>query len=314
MSKLNSSNEVNNKYIVYKNDLKYRKNRDLDISRVEWFDKDDEKLFKENLDTLEYRLKECVKEGNTTLDLVGLELTKFPEIPEEIAKSVKDLFLGENNLTKLSSIALFKQLESIDLNTNKLKTIDSLSESLIELSCPNNQLEKLPSSAYLPNLQKLDCRNNMLTYISEYPKVTIIDCSNNELSSIGDMPCIKRLICTNNKITSIGKCNELIYLDCRHTSLTNILNYSKLKDLNIAHTNLKTIPILQNVRSIDCRYTDVTIIPYLENLQELVCEHKKTKGIDKRYKAKTKTARIIKNLFMHITFNQNNITDIKNDH
>ena len=64
------------KTFIYENDLKFKKSRNIDIlSDNNEFDTDDLKdRLHLDYDTLEYRLKELVKNNNTSLDLSNIGL------------------------------------------------------------------------------------------------------------------------------------------------------------------------------------------------------------------------------------------------
>ena len=71
------------KYIVYENDLKYKQKRNLDKSKIIWYDDNLNYLYSNvDLDTFEYRLAESKKNEYMYLDITNMDLDSFPKIPQ----------------------------------------------------------------------------------------------------------------------------------------------------------------------------------------------------------------------------------------
>ena len=136
-------------YIVYKNDLKHRKNRNIDKNKIEWHNDEVAQLFTEDLDTVEYRITECKHEGNTLLDLNGLDLSHFPILPTNLLSSVKYLFVTGNHIRSLSID--FIHLEVLDVSYNKLESLPILPPTLIELCCRGNDLVSIDTISSCSN-------------------------------------------------------------------------------------------------------------------------------------------------------------------
>ena len=118
--------EVNSEtfYSITKNDLKYKKMRNLDISKINTFDtknkdeynKELQNLYlNENLDSFEYRISECKKENNKILDLKHLDLKSFPNLPEEIINNLEELYISNNDIEELPDLNKFRKLKEINI-------------------------------------------------------------------------------------------------------------------------------------------------------------------------------------------------------
>ena len=145
----------NKNYPVYKTDFKFKQYRNLkpeDYKRV---------IIDEDMDSINYRMKECKESNYTSLDLSNLNLKEIPDI---IPKNLKYLFISNNKLTSLKKLVNLKYLEVLDCSSNKLTSLK-----------------------YIPNTTELNCRNNLLINIDDLincNRLTKLDCSHNNIHNI----------------------------------------------------------------------------------------------------------------------------------
>jgi Leucine-rich repeat (LRR) protein len=274
-----------NKILVYKNDLKNKKNKNLKLETILFDNSHIEKIFKEqDLDTLEYRLKESKEQKYLDLDLKHMELDKLPNLPDEIYNNVKHLFLGDNKLTSLDPniIIKFKNLETLDINNNLLTDIPVLPESLTELCCSYNKIKKI---RVYNNLKKLDCSHNEIEKIEKLPKLELLTCNNNLLTSIPKIDTLKRLICNNNKLLEIPKLINLEYLNCIKNKITFIHKLDNIEDLLISYNDINILPEDMNkMKYLEIINTNIDKVPYFPKLKELYSNIKQLKQISTKYK------------------------------
>lgn len=285
LSKVQRNFNLNRKYLVYHNDLKYRAERDLNKDRIIW---DDLKLkyMYDNVDTdsLEYRLLECKKGGLRHLDLNNLDLVTFPEIPEEFQKSIKCLFIAENDLEELPDLTDYKNLEILEIGNNNINDLGRLPRSLLELTCRSNKIRYLPDADECPKISRIDCSMNEITNIPSYSNIKSLRCANNKLKNIPELITLENLICNNNEIDLINsKCVNLRYLDCSNNKLTKISNYPNLIDLICSNNNIEELNIYPQVKYIEIFMTRINIIPYMKCLEEIFCEKNMIKKVSEKY-------------------------------
>lgn len=277
---------MTDKYIVYKTDLKFKKNRNINPDNVIWNDLETEQLYyKTNLDTVEYRIHESYKENKLYLDLSGLNLSQFPDnIPNDIIINVKYLFLDNNELISLPNLSSFINLEVLDISYNKIKYIHYLPPSLIELCCQFNLIEYIPDS---PKLERLICNNNKLKNIGNFPNLIILHCHFNLINSINNIHNIKTLICFNNNLSYINKYKFLTYLDCSSNNISQLNLYDELVDLICNYNSIKSLHIFPKLKYLETFGNKIDKLEYMNNLKELYCNINTFNQISNKYSIKT---------------------------
>lgn len=297
MDKIPKFNEHH--YTIYKNDLKYKSIRNLDPTRITWESDDIKKLYyNTNLDSMEYRLKECEMNDYEYLDLGYMDLTHINDVPIRIAKKIKFLFLNNNNLSGLINLSSFVDLEVIDVSYNKIETI-IVPPNLKELCCKHNVVKHLDLT---PNLKILDCSFNKIFKIPQsLPNLEILHCDNNLLEELPSFLNLKTLTCKNNKINKLGDYQNLVYLDCSYNKIINIGFYYKLKDCICKNNKLNCFPVLSELVYLEIfNNNKIDLLDYMPNLKELYCDLDGIINISTNYKVLS--SQIYNNKYHVVTF------------
>jgi Leucine-rich repeat (LRR) protein len=289
------------KYVVYKNDLKYRKHREIDPNMV-ICDDNVKELFKikTNLDTVEYRINECIEEGGITLDLKCLDLKEFPKINSQLANKITHLFLGENLLTHIPDLSTFLKLELLEINHNKLTEINSLPETLIEFCCRDNEIIKFSSDINCPKLERLDIANNKLKEIPNFALLKTCDCGYNEITQISNYYYLKKLQVGFNRLSHISGCPNMEYLDCKNNPIHSIGTCLKLKHFICSNTNMSSLSKDWPLTVVECFGSKIEKLSYIPSLIELMCDKGQLKAISSKYKILD--AKIHKNRYIYLLF------------
>lgn len=299
-------NKDNDKYIIYKNDLKYRKFRELDESKIIFNSSDVKQLYKSDLDTIDYRLHECEEEKYITLDLKCINLNEFPNLSHKIKNNLQFLFLGDNNLREFPNLSEFNSLEMLEINHNKIKNINHIPHSLFELCCRENLIDEFVLSEK-HKLERLDIRHNHLHNIILSQNIKILDIGFNNLSiSIGNMYNLEKLLCSHNQIKEIYNCPKLSYLDCKSNPINSIKDCQNIEHIVCSNTLLNSLPYSPNIQTIECFHTNINELPYCKKLYELLCDNGQINKISSKYKIKS--AEVYKDKIMHIIFDIENTT------
>ena len=276
------------KYIVYKNDLKFKKLRNIDPECAIWDTEDiRDTYYDDDLDTIKYRLRECRKSNFVYLDLSNLDLLEFPRLKKwkyyDKLKDLKFLFLNNNKLTKCdNSIEFFEKLEVLDISKNRITTISHFPESLLEFVCHNNEIKEIPKHN---NLLKLDCSFNKITELYGFKNLRDLMCNNNRIEKIGSYDNITRLVCTDNPMTVINTLNNVTHLDCSNTKMSGgINNMPKLTHFICNFTKINDVSNLNTLECLETLNSGITKIPYISTLKVLLYREAQDISLAKQYK------------------------------
>lgn len=290
------------KYEIYHNDLKYKKNRELDSSKIDW--NDHLKYLFENidLDSLDYRLYECKRTNMCNLDLTNMDLIEFPKLPDEYREKIKCLFISENDLVYIPDLTSFRNLEILEISNNNINSIEALPPSLLELTCRFNKLSKLPDC---PNIIRIDCSNNEISEIPNYSSLKSLVCANNKISQINTSQNMEKLICSGNTINYIGNLPKIKYLDCSDNKIIKLEDYKNLHDLICNNNNMSDVIAYDQLKYLEIFGTGITVIPFMNNLKELLCEKTSHITISKKYISERKIeSKVHKQRMLHIFFHK----------
>ncbi|MDR1691856.1 MAG: hypothetical protein LBR72_00710, partial [Oscillospiraceae bacterium] len=114
------------------------------------------------------------------------ELYQDQEITKDFVKTIKELNIGNKEISSLKGIEYFTGLTTLVCEGNELTELDvSKNTSLEGLYCGSNQLTKLILSNE-PKLKNLGCQNNLLSSldVSKQTALKVLDCSNNLLTML----------------------------------------------------------------------------------------------------------------------------------
>ena len=292
--------EVNseNCYSITKNDLKYKKMRNLDGTKINTFDskntseynKELQNLYlNENLDSFEYRINECNKENNKILDLKHLDLKIFPKLADDIINNLEELYISNNDIEELPDLHNFKKLKVIDISVNKLKKIGKLPNTLIEFCCFDNLLLDISPIKNCINLKTLYICNNKisdLSFLESNKSLEILLANDNQITDIPrNIPKLKKIQIKNNKLTKVKSYDNLIYLDCRNNNILEVEQQINLRDLIISNNKeLSDLPVMNKLKYLEIVNTKIERIRYMEKLEELILLLDNLKYISKKYR------------------------------
>jgi hypothetical protein len=273
------------KIIIYENDLKFKKYRQIDFSsNLIEFASDDLKIKAlNNLDTVEYRMIEAEKNNYMMIDLSHLSLSHINMIfKKEHYEKCEILFLNNNHLYDHIDFSKFINLKVLDVTFNNIESI-ILPKSLIELTASDNNIKKLQSE--LPNLERLVINNNNIKILYEYINLELLECAVNEIELIKLYPKIKKIIAHNNPLKIISPLSSLSYLDIAECPIEEIPIFPSLKHLVASNTKLTEInPSMINLEFIEIINTPIKRLSYFENFDIILLSNNLTKSISSKYK------------------------------
>ena len=140
---------------------------------------------------------------------------------------LKKLVANDNKITTLSHLKSAKVLESVEVNNNKIDSLDFENSTITSLEIKNNKLEDINNVHKLSALENLDASGNK---ISEFPtnkqdKLINLTVSNNvirTMENVNNLTALKYLTMSNNYVASLTlreKNKTLEYLDISHNTI-----------------------------------------------------------------------------------------------
>lgn len=299
-----NKNEEEEQYSITENDLKYKKNRNLEFNKIDSFNPKsknyDEKLLNLyrniNLDTVEFRLNECVKNNYKILDLKHLDLEKIPKIIFKIDKlieNLEELYIGNNLLVELSDLSMFKNLKVVDVSINKLVKISKLPDNIIEFTCFDNKLENIDSIKNCKNIKTLYCSNNKINNLDflNNSNINIIIANKNNINKMPEvLNSLTKLYIRKNNLENIIIYPNIIYLECSYNKIKNIINKNNncLIDLLINNNIIEKLSDFKNIKYLEIVNTNIKRLDYYPKLIELICSTDKLEEISNDYKLEKK--------------------------
>ncbi len=252
------------------------------------------------------------------LILNGTNLTKIPDLEEEIFQNLEILNIGECLLPEftlegLSSLReLYFSNNRIDLSTVELSNLPSL--EFLKLS--GNSLDSLVLMNF-PNLKSLDCGSNDLfklrligldslevlrcvrndlqeLFLEELPNLAYLDCWENELQSLSveNLEHLVDLNCSNNQIATLSINNpNLTELNCEENELINLdlvapkLEILRCLDNNLIRLDVSSLNKLEELRVVQNELKEITLgthpVLRVVNVHENKLEHLDLSGVTK---------------------------------
>lgn len=274
-------------YIVYKNDLKFKKNRKIDDEKAQY--DDDAINYKNiNMDSYSYRIHECEKNNYLLLDLSGIGLNGIPNVDKEPnsdkIKNIKYLFLNDNNIFDLTGLKQFLFIEVLDISNNVIKEINYLPNTIVELVCHNNNIQSIVEHK---KIIKLDCSNNNISILYEYPNLTDLLCNDNKLTRLRSYDKVLRIVCKNNPITNIDKQQKIEKLDCSNTNIIGTLyNHPNLKFLICNSTKINDVSNLISLEMVEFVDTDITKLNFSHKLKQILFKNTQNIKLSSNFKVK----------------------------
>ena len=213
------------------------------------------------------------------------------EIQESEALNVSYLVVANLNISSLTGIEFFTNLQGLECGDNQLTNLDvSGSTNLSYLDCLLNQLTNLNVSG-LTYLNYLNCAGNQLTNLdlSGLTNLQNLSCSVNLLTNldVSGLTNLQSLVCSANLLTNldVSSLTNLSYLECLYNQLTNLdvsgcTNLQILECYNNQLTNLD-VSGLTNLQILYCSSNQITTLDVSgTNLQTLECYDNQLTNLD----------------------------------
>ena len=229
------------------------------------------------------------------------------------------LYIRNKNISDLTGIEAFINIERLYCNNNQIETLDISNCTLLtNIDCSNNQLTSLDLSNN-PLLTGILCLNNQLTTLdlSNNPRLTSISCYDNQLTTLdlSNNPQLRTISCYNNQLTALDFSNnpllERIYCYSNQLTSLNISGCTLLDELQCSANELSTLDVSDNtaLTSLRCSNNELTNIDVSNNLNldQLSCSENQLTSLDVSHNTLLTTLSCNTNLLTSLNASSNHL-------
>jgi len=274
-NKMNSiipSNQNPKQYPVYRNDIKFKKQRNIDPSLAIWTNDVRNDYLNKDTDSIDYRIEECKRENYEMIDLSHMDDDCFKLLFEHesfptIKNTLQHVFATNCKLQTLPNLNQLSSLLTLDVSCNELTFLPNLPNSLEELIVDENKLTEI--NIDLPNLLRFNGDNNNISKIVYAKSLERIHLSNNPVSKIIGFDKLYFLDVSSTNITILYACPNLKYLDVSKTKITELPPMNSLQTLVCIDSDLSDINKLKNLHNLDMAGSKIANLPYFNGLRKL---------------------------------------------
>jgi Leucine-rich repeat (LRR) protein len=222
----------------------------------------------------------------------GVDTNEDGEISFAESVAITKLDVSDNNISDMTGIEAFINLDSLDCHSNKLTSLDVSNNKVLDsLNCSENLLSNLDVSNNT-QLTWLICGFNYLTGldVSNNTALKVLQCHFNQISSldIANNTALNNLSCSYNKLTSLNVYYnpDIATLWCNNNQLTSldVSNNSMLNSLNCWNNKLTSLDVYNNAQLawLMCGFNFLTSLDVSNNavLSNLSCEDNNLTSLD----------------------------------
>jgi Leucine-rich repeat (LRR) protein len=223
---------------------------------------------------------------------LGIDTNNDGDIQVAEAQAVTLLNVSNSNISDMTGITVFVNLQQLNCNNNQLTSLDISSNSaLTNLACSNNPLTSLDVSNQT-TLTTLNCGNNQLTSldVSNQTTLTNLYCGQNQLTNldVSNNTALTTLYCGLNQLTNLDVSNNtaLTNLYCGQNQLTNldVSNNTALTSLDFSFNQLTSLDVSNHIalNYLDFEANQLTSLDVSNNiaLTHLVCTNNQLTSLD----------------------------------
>lgn len=258
--------------------------------------------------------------GGTSLRLAGKGIKDLSGIEAFSNKGITWIFLDWNEITDLSPLRGFNDLEKISFSGNNLSDISVLGnlKNLKNITAINNKIENID---VLSNLDMkyicLDGNNiSNINVVSNWTNLVDMSFANNIIENVPDFSKLVNLETvnlSNDKIKSIenisGNMEELSIDNNELTSLSGVQNLSKLKILSVSNNQINSLSELESLGELENLNINKNQIRDVSGLVR--CSKLKYLYMDNNYITNFEDLSNLSSLEKYSAYNQNMAVEIK---
>lgn len=212
--------------------------------------------------------------NSTVAALLVVAETDGCQQAQETLQTMTDLDLSDRQITDLSPLTSFPQLQRLYLSQNQITDLRPLSTlpHLEALYLPNNQIGDLAAISNLPRLHTLYLDNNQiqdLTPLAQLRSLTILYANSNQIRDLPPLTALTsltELYLANNQITNLQPLqplHQLHHLNLGYNRITQVMPLTPLTQLveldlsNNRITRIDPLSSLEQLTRLDLRQNPI---------------------------------------------------------
>ena len=290
------------------------KNEILELAKEASGDENKTKIYESDIDKI------VSQPGGISLRLAGKGIKDLSGIEAFSNKGITWIFLDWNEITDLSPLRGFNDLEKISFSGNNVSDISVLGnlKNLENITAINNKIENIETISGLDIKYICLDGNNIsnINVVSNWTNLVDMSFANNVIENVPDFSKLVNLETvnlSNNKIKSIenisGNIEELSIDNNELTSLSGVQNLSKLKILSVSNNQINSLSELESLGELENLNINKNQIRDVSCLVR--CSKLKYLYMDNNYITDFETLSNLSDLEKYSTYNQNMSVEIK---
>lgn len=290
------------------------KNEILELAKEASGDENKTKIYESDIDKI------VSQPGGISLRLAGKGIKDLSGIEAFSNKGITWIFLDWNEITDLSPLRGFNDLEKISFSGNNVSDISVLGnlKNLENITAINNKIENIETISGLDIKYICLDGNNIsnINVVSNWTNLVDMSFANNVIENVPDFSKLVNLETvnlSNNKIKSIenisGNIEELSIDNNELTSLSGVQNLSKLKILSVSNNQINSLSELESLEELENLNINKNQIRDVSGLVN--CPKLKYLYMDNNYIANFENLSNLSSLEKYSAYNQNMAVEIK---
>ena len=286
----------------------------LELAKEASGDENKTKIYESDIDKI------VSKPGGTSLRLAGKGIKDLSGIEAFSNKGITWIFLDWNEITDLSPLRGFNDLEKISFSGNNVSDISVLGnlKNLENITAINNKIENIETISGLDIKYICLDGNNIsnINVVSNWTNLVDMSFANNIIENVPDFSKLVNLETvnlSNNKIKSIenisGNIEELSIDNNELTSLSGVQNLSKLKILSVSNNQINSLSELESLGELENLNINKNQIRDVSGLVR--CSKLKYLYMDNNYITNFEDLSNLSSLEKYSAYNQNMAVEIK---
>ena len=250
--------------------------------------------------------------AHSKLSHISLNYNQVEHIPSISMNNLKHLSINHNKIASIDFISSFKQLATLSISHNELKSLSNLND-IVELNCSHNAITHIPKYSATLCIKLLNASHNQLNSFdgSLFPSLHHCDLSFNNINHIKH--CDSTTLVLNEqsckKMTLVESINSLYFFAQNNKLVNKSLLNPNLVELHLVRCHINrissyTVNKFIHLKVLNLNYNNITHVASLSHLSQLESLYL----VGNRIKSFTMVLTLLQNSLKVLDLRQNSLT------